>query len=382
MPLENILKDNVTSAQELLDHILLEDEQLQNLEKISKRFPLSIPPYYLSLIDPTDPDDPIRKMCVPDLKEADPGGSFDTSGEASNTVQIGVQHKYRQTALVLCTNACAMYCRHCFRKRMVGREEKQTRQKCDDVLAYIREHTEINNVLLSGGDALLTPTAKLKKYLEGLSSIEHLDAIRICTRTPVVLPMRIYEDRDLLGALQRHGRQKRLYLVTQFNHPREMTSEAQRAVDALAQCGVMVRNQTVLLKGVNDDANTLGELLRTLVRSGVVPYYMFQCRPVTGVKNHFQVPIARAYEIVEEAKSMQNGLGKSLRYVLSHESGKIEILGRLASGPWLFKYHQAKDEADQGRLFSVNLRPEQCWLNDEDVRQAGQSGAAPEQCAV
>ena len=262
-----------------------------------------------------------------------------------------------------------MYCRHCFRKRLVGREDRETRPRRDKILAYIRKHHEISNVLLSGGDALLNPTPVLHEYLEELSGMEHLDAIRICSRTPVVLPMRIYMDQKLLDLFKEYGAQKRLYLVTQFNHPRELSPQAQRALDALQECGVMVRNQTVLLHGVNDHGPTLGKLLKELVRRGVVPYYVFQCRPVTGVKNNFQVPIAHAYSIVEEAKQMQNGLGKAFRYVLSHETGKIEILGPVENRRWLFKYHQAKTREDQGRLFSVTLRPGQCWLGGKDVRE-------------
>ena len=199
--------------------------------------------------------------------------------------------------------------------------------------------------------------------------MEHLDVVRICSRTPVVLPMRIYMDQKLLDLFKEYGAQKHLCLVTQFNHPRELSPQAQRALDALQECGVMVRNQTVLLHGVNDHGPTLGKLLKELVRRGVVPYYVFQCRPVTGVKNNFQVPISQAYAIVEEAKQMQNGLGKTFRYVLSHETGKIEILGPVGNGRWLFKYHQAKTQEDQGRLFSVTLRPGQRWLGGKDVRE-------------
>ena len=369
MPWQNMLNENMTTAEQLQKHIFFCEEHLEQLQRISKRFPFSIPPYYLSLIDPSDPHDPIRKMCVPALDELDPGGRLDTSGEASNTVLTGLQHKYRQTALVLSTNACAMYCRHCFRKRLVGREDRETCPRRDKILAYIRKHHEISNVLLSGGDALLNPTPVLHEYLEELSGMEHLDAIRICSRTPVVLPMRIYMDQKLLDLFKAYGAQKRLYLVTQFNHPRELSPQAQRALDALQECGVMVRNQTVLLHGVNDHGPTLGKLLKELVRRGVVPYYVFQCRPVTGVKNNFQVPIAHAYSIVEEAKQMQNGLCKAFRYVLSHETGKIEILGPVENRRWLFKYHQAKTREDQGRLFSVTLRPGQCWLGGKDVRE-------------
>ncbi|HIU18327.1 MAG TPA: KamA family radical SAM protein [Candidatus Avidesulfovibrio excrementigallinarum] len=370
MVLQRLLKDNVTTVHGLQKYLKFDAGEIVRLEALAARFPLSIPPYYLSLIDPSDPEDPIRRMSVPDLSEEDPDGSFDTSGEACNTVEDGVQHKYGTTALVLSTHACAMYCRHCFRKRLVGLENQETGQRVDKVIDYVREHPEINNVLLSGGDALLNPTRRLKAFLEGLCAIDHLDAVRICTRTPVVLPMRIYEDAELLDLLRTCSRTKRLYMVTQFNHPRELTEQALRAVKEIEACGVTLRNQTVLLRGVNDDAEILGLLLKRLVHAGVLPYYVFQCRPVTGVKNRFQVPFAQGYDIVKRAKSMQSGLGKGFRYVLSHETGKIEILGPSpASSAWLFKYHQAKDAADDGRLFMTELEPGQCWLTSANVRR-------------
>ena len=370
MVLQRLLKDNVTTVQGLQKYLQLDAEHITRLEALVARFPFSIPPYYLSLVDPSDPEDPIRRMSVPDLSEEDPDGSFDTSGEAHNTVEEGVQHKYGTTALVLSTHACAMYCRHCFRKRLVGLEGQETGQRVDKVVTYVREHPEINNVLLSGGDALLNTTQRLRAFLEGLCAIDHLDAVRICTRTPVVLPMRIYEDTELLALLKACSQKKRLYLITQFNHPRELTPQALHAVKELESCGITLRNQTVLLRGVNDNAETLGLLLRKLVHVGVLPYYVFQCRPVTGVKNRFQVPFAQGYDIVRRAKSMQSGLGKGFRYVLSHETGKIEILGPSPiQSKWLFKYHQAKSAEDDGRLFMTELAPGQCWLTDDNVRR-------------
>ena len=370
MVLQRLLKENVTTVQGLQKYLQLDDKHINRLEALVARFPFSIPPYYLSLVDPSDPEDPIRRMSVPDVSEEDPDGSFDTSGEAHNTVGDGVQHKYGTTALVLSTHACAMYCRHCFRKRLVGLEGQETGQRVDKAVTYVREHPEINNVLLSGGDALLNPTQRLRAFLEGLCSITHLDAIRICTRIPVVLPMRIYDDAELLDLLKSSSQKKRLYLITQFNHPRELTPQALQAVSVLEACGITLRNQTVLLRGVNDNAETLGLLLKRLVQAGVLPYYVFQCRPVNGVKNRFQVSFAHGYDIVKQAKRMQSGLGKGFRYVLSHETGKIEILGPSpVQSKWLFKYHQAKSADDDGRLFMTELEPGQCWLTGENVRR-------------
>ena len=153
-------------------------------------------------------------------------------------------------------------------------------------------------------------------------------------------------------------------MVTQFNHPNEITHEARKAIKALLDSGIVVKNQTVLLKGVNDNSQTLGLLLKDLTRCGVIPYYIFQCRPVSGVKNQFQLPLKQGYEIVEAAKHLQNGQGKCIRYAMSHVTGKIEILGPMPDGQMLFKYHQAKYDRDKGRIFTKDLAPGQAWLDD------------------
>ena len=363
------LSKGIRTAEQLAEYMGWDQEKLEACRQIAERYPMMITPYYLSLVTKDDPDDPIARMCIPSADEFVPGGSFDTSGEASNTKLEGLQHKYKRTVLLLSTNQCAMYCRHCFRKRLVGLSNEELNKRVDEVVEYVGSHPEINNVLISGGDSLLNPNHIIERYLRELSAIDHLDFIRFGSRLPVTLPERIYGDGELLDMLDEYSDIKTIYVVTQFNHPRELSPQAQRALDALQECGVMVRNQTVLLHGVNDHGPTLGKLLKELVRRGVVPYYVFQCRPVTGVKNNFQVPISQAYAIVEEAKQMQNGLGKTFRYVLSHETGKIEILGPVGNGRWLFKYHQAKTQEDQGRLFSVTLRPGQRWLGGKDVRE-------------
>lgn len=357
------LKDNITTAEELQKLLHLNEADTLKLQQILERFPVSITHYYLSLIHWEDENDPIRKMCIPSIRETDLDGSFDTSGEASNTVVEGLQHKYGPTALVLSTNRCAMYCRHCFRKRMVGLSDKEIAAKYfDKIIDYISSNEEISNVLISGGDSFLNSNDLIKRYLEGLTKIEHLDFIRFGTRIPVVLPARITQDQELQDILNHYNKIKQIYIITHFNHPNEITEQSKAAIQALLNIGIPVRNQAVLLKGINDTPETLGTLLKQLTAIGVLPYYVFQCRPVTGVKNQFQVPFLRAAQIMEQAKQMQNGLGKNFRYVLSHETGKIEVLGTLPNGEMLFKYHQAKYKKDSGRMFSVKLDDNQCWL--------------------
>lgn len=352
------------SAQDIACFLGLGEGEVRALEALLDQFPMRIPEYYFSLIDPGDPNDPIKKMCIPTNVELDPDGSFDTSGEGDNTVLPGLQHKYRQTALILSTNRCAMYCRHCFRKRLVGLTTEEVAEHLGEIAAYIRENTDINNVLVSGGDAFLNDNQTLERYLKALTPIPHLDYIRFGTRTPVVSPDRIYADEELLALLRQYGADKQLMVVTQFNHPRELTGEARRAVRCLTEAGVAVRNQAVLLQGVNDDPETLGTLLRALTAFGVFPYYVFQCRPVTGVKNNFQVPIRRGLQIIEGAKAYQSGLGKAFRYCLSHPTGKIEVIGELSPGQVLFKYHEAKYPEDNGRMFTMDIGEDQTWLYD------------------
>lgn len=357
-----LLREGIDDIRDLRGRFSFTDEELATLNTIQKQFPMFVTDYYLSLIEDSDPEDPIRKMCIPQAAELERSGTFDTSGEQINTVMPGLQHKYRQTALILSTNRCAMYCRHCFRKRLVGSSEDEIARHLDDMARYIDTHTEISNVLISGGDAFMNSTDTIAAYLEKLTPIYHLDYIRFGTRTPVVLPQRITTDPELIDVLRRYCRLKQLFVITQYNHPGEITAESEESVRRLKDAGLIVRNQTVLLRGINDRPEVLGMLQKELTSIGVLPYYVFQCRPVTGVKGQFQVPLKRGYRIVEAAKNMQNGQGKSFRFVLSHETGKIEVLGEGADGAMLFKYHQAKYAADSNRIFSRVLTDTDTWL--------------------
>lgn len=359
---KDLLAKSIRNVADLRSAIGLPEKDISQLEKIVEKYPLCVNPYYLSLINRDDPHDPIRKMCIPDVYEFSEGGQEDTSGEADNTVIQGVQHKYRQTALILSTNQCAMYCRHCFRKRMVGASSEEIARQLPVMADYVRSHREINNVLISGGDAFLNSNETIEKYLQHFTAIPTLDFIRFGTRIPVVLPQRITQDDKLLRLLEVYGLKKQIIIVTQFNHPRELTPEAVQALRDLREVGCLIRNQTVLLKGINDDADIMAQLMNRLVACGVIPYYIFQCRPVAGVQNQFQVPFLRGIEIVENAKKQMNGQAKSVRYAMSHPTGKIEILGKLDHSKMLFKYHQAKYDQDHGRVFTQTVEEDQCWL--------------------
>ena len=333
------------------------------MEQVVKLHPMLITKYYLSLINRRDPHDPIRKMIVPSPEEINLEGVYDTSGEARNTKLPGLQHKYRQTALILSTNRCAAYCRFCFRKRLVGLPSTEILRLFNNAAEYIKKHHEINNVLISGGDPFILPTRVLSKFLEKLSPIKHLDFIRFGTRTPVAFPRRILRDPSLPKLLKKYSKKnRRMYVVTHFNHPREITPMSIAAVDTLLKSGVIVNNQTVLMKGVNDSPKVLAELLSRLVGIGVNPYYVFQCRPVRRVKHHFQVPFVRAVPIVEGARRLLNGHSKRFKYCMSHRTGKIEIIG-IVGKHLLLKYHQAKNPRDLNRIFTRRLAPQAGWLD-------------------
>jgi KamA family protein len=373
MEWQSELLHNVKSLDEFVSLGRLSDAEAEGLREVVARHPMSVTRYYLSLIDWDDPTDPIRKMAVPSRGELSPLGLYDTSGERENTKLPGLQHKYPSTALILTTNRCATYCRFCFRKRLVGLSSTEIVSRLSDAVEYVRDHPEISNVLLSGGDPLVLPTCSIARMLEMLSSVDHLSFVRIGSRIPAVFPDRIIEDDGLLELLRRHSLTgRRLYVVTHFNHPREITARSVAALSALLAAGVVVNNQTVLLKGVNDDPGVLATLLRRLVSVGVNPYYVFQCRPVTRVKAVFQVPLVRGHAVVEAARARLSGHGRRFKYVMSHRTGKIEIAGIVDGGIYL-RYHEAKRAEDAGRLFRRRLLPGAGWLDDLEPPRRGDS---------
>jgi KamA family protein len=364
------LDQSYRSVEDIGKVIRLSEAEKTKMAEIIKKYPMCVTPYYFSLIYADEKDGPIFRMAIPDVNEFSEGGEPDTSGEYQNTVITGMQHKYKQTALILSTDRCAMYCRHCFRKRMVGGDGNEVAKFLPAMAEYIKSHKEINNVLISGGDAFMNENAIIEKYLKYLVPLKNLDFIRFGTRMPVVLPQRITDDHELLSILEKYGKQKKIYIITQFNHPRELTPEAIGAIKALHEAGCSIRNQTVLLRGVNDNPDTLALLFNELTMQAVHPYYLFQCRPAKGVKNQFQLPLKKGVKIVDEAKSKMNGQAKAFRYCMSQKTGKIEILGLYPGQDlMLFKYHQAKHDRDASRIFAQRVADDQGWLDEID--QAG-----------
>ncbi len=358
------LKNNICTVEQLKQYLDLTRKQEKQLKKVIEKHPMSITRYYMSLIDKNDPNDPIKKMVFPSIAELDLSGSYDPSGEMEITKMPGLQHKYATTALILSTNRCAAYCRYCFRKRLVGLPTEEIINKFDEAIKYINEHTEINNVLLSGGDSFILPTTVIERLLHKLSNIRRLSFIRFGTKVPVIFPDRILQDRKLLSILKKYSLpDRRIFINTQFNHPREITKKSTRAIAKLIHSGMIVNNQTVMLKGINDEPETLTELQNKLVSIGANPYYLFQCRPVKRVKHHFQVPFYKGCRVVEEAKKKLNGHSKRFRFVMSHRTGKIEILGIMDNDIY-FKYHEARNPKNLGKIFKKRLNKTAGWLDD------------------
>ena len=343
----------------------LSQQEKDQLKKVADKFAFQVNDYYLSLIDWSDPDDPIRRIVIPSLEELDDWGVLDPSNEKAYTVLPGLEHKYHSVAVFLVTYKCDGLCRYCFRKRLFIESEREYLQDWQAAYQYVREHPEVTNVLLTGGDALMLSTEKLDEALATLRKIDHVQIIRLGTRVPSYNPYRIVNDPDLLKTIEEHStKRKRIYVMTHFVHPRELTDVAIEAVDLLQKAGAKLANQTPLIRGVNDDPQVLADLLKNLSFIGAIPYYIFQCRPASGNKT-YTVPIEAGYEIVAQAKSLVSGLAKRARYTMSHATGKIEILGKTKDRVY-FRYHRAFRDEDSGRFMVFKSNPEACWFDDYD----------------
>lgn len=349
-------------------------EQRAALARVSERYAFRVNDYYLGLIDWSDPHDPIRKIVIPDEGELEEGGALDASMEAANTPQRGVQHKYPHTVLLLCNEVCGAYCRYCFRKRLFMDDNDEVSIDVSEGLRYIAEHKEVTNVLLTGGDPLLMSTRRLTQIIGGLRAIEHVRIIRIGSKMPAFDPWRILRDEPLQALFREHSTPAgRIYLMAHFDHPRELTPVALEGLACAQACGLAVVNQCPILRGVNDDPEVLAELFRVLNFVGVAPYYLFQGRPTEG-NRAFDLPLVRSYEVFEGAKARVSGLGKRARLVMSHASGKIEVVGVDARHIYL-RYHRAKDPRDEGRFMVFERDDSACWL--DELRPVAGLGSSP-----
>ncbi len=279
-----------------------------------------VTPYYAGLIRPDDPADPILRQVLP-LPEEDcpgPSASLDPLAEETHSPVKGVVHRYPDRALLLVTGFCPTLCRFCLRRRACSPDPAEPGFDLEAALGYLRSRGEIREVILSGGDPLLLSDSRLEEILEGVHRVPHVRMIRIGSRSPATLPMRI--DDDLAALL---GRFRPLWLITHFNHPREVTGEAGAALRRLQNGGVVVNNQSVLLRGVNDAADLLIDLSERLLEEGVRPYYLHQVDPVKGA-DHFRVPLEEGIRIVKAMFGRVSGLGIP-RYTLDLPGGKGKV---------------------------------------------------------
>lgn len=280
-------------------------EERSELERTVERFPLCVTPYYLSLIDPEDfRNDPVFMQCFPSVRELEVE-DYDLTDPLAEDVDMTapcITHRYPDRVLFLVSNICAMYCRHCTRKRKVGDlDSVPARKEVEAGLGYIRDHPEVRDVLLSGGDPLMLPDETLDWILTELDAIEHVEVVRIGTRVPVVLPYRVTP--DLAQMLARHHP---LWINTHFNHPKEFTPSSEAALGRLADAGIPLGNQTVLLANVNDCPRLQRALAHKLVRNRVRPYYLYQCDLSEGL-SHFRTSVAKGIEIIENLVGHTSG---------------------------------------------------------------------------
>lgn len=341
----------------------MSNRQRDSLEEVGSAFAFRASDYYLNLVDWNDPCDPIRQLIIPRPEELHGAGSLDPSNEAANTIALGVQHKYPDTVLLLCTTVCGGFCRYCFRKRLFMDGTHETSLDLAPAITYIKAHPEISNVLLTGGDPMMLSTARLTAILKLLREIPHIKIIRIGTKIPAFNPYRILDDQELLDTLSRFSTaHQRIYAMTHFDHPRELTDPAIECVDRLIRAGVICANQCPLIRGVNDDATVLSDLYRKLSWIGCTPYYLFQMRPTVG-NELYAVPIVRGWEIWREALRFGSGLARRARFVMSHETGKIEISGVDAQNIYL-RYQRAKNPAMRGVFMVYKRNDAAAWLDD------------------
>lgn len=297
------VKNRIETVDELKKYIKLTAEEEEGIRESLKTLRMAITPYYLTLIDPENPHCPIRKQAIPTVEELkrSPADLEDPLHEDSDSPVPGLTHRYPDRVLFLITDMCSMYCRHCTRRRFAGQHDCATPEKqIDDCIDYIARTPQVRDVLLSGGDALLVSDEKLEYIISRLRAIPHVEIIRIGSRTPVVLPQRITP--ELVNMLKKYHP---IWLNTHFNHPNEVTPESKQACARLADAGIPLGNQSVLLRGVNDCTHIMKKLVHELVKMRVRPYY-YICDLSLGI-GHFRTPVSKGIEIIENLRGHTSG---------------------------------------------------------------------------
>jgi len=362
------LRNRVTTLEELAQLLPIPENELPIRREILRGFRMGISPYYLSLIDADDPDDPIMRQAVPlydefiyrNVGEADP------LHEEELSPVPGITHRYPDRVLMVISNSCAMYCRHCTRKRLMA-EDAIPDLEIDQMVDYIARTPAIRDVIVSGGDPLTCASERLESILQKLRAIPHVEVIRIGSRVPVTMPMRV--DDELCAMLAKYHPP---WINVHFNHPRECTPEAARACDRLLRAGIPLNNQSVLLRGVNDNVETMRELVHCLMRMRVRPYYLFQCDPIRGAE-HLRTPVARGIEIMEKLRGHTSGLAVPT-YVIDAPGGG----GKIPVGPkYLVSYDVKVGKAVlknfQGKTYEYHDPPPAGQLVFSDAHPSGRA---------
>ncbi len=321
---DNTKGQTIRTLANLEKHLQLTDEERSFCE-LEGVLPIAIPPYFLSLIDKDDPNDPLRIQVVPTIREGRHSKEehSDPLAELDYSVTGRLIHRYPSRVAFLVTDICAMYCRHCFRRRFTGTfQGPASKSEIEEAAAYLHNHREVKEILLTGGDMMTLSDAKIKELITIFREAREDLVIRLCTRMPAANPSRITQE---LVAMIKQFNSAPFFLMTQFNHPRELTKEAIAAVGMFVDAGIPAMNQSVLLKGVNDDADTLEELCNKLIYARIKPYYLFQGDLVEGT-SHFRVPLEKGLALEKELRKRLSGLAMPLYAVdLPQGGGKVPL---------------------------------------------------------
>ena len=298
------VKNRIETLEQLKKYVNLSAEEEEGVKQTLKTLRMAITPYYLSLINPDDPCDPIRRQCIPTGAETHQAAAdlLDPLHEDEDSPTPGLTHRYPDRVLLLITDMCSMYCRHCTRRRFAGQTDNECGlDRIEKALEYIRNTPTVRDVLLSGGDALMVSDKRLEYIISELRKIPHVEIVRLGTRTPVVCPQRITP--ELCDMLKKYHP---IWINTHFNHPNEVTPESSRACEMLANAGIPLGNQSVLLRGVNDCVHVMKKLVHEIVKIRVRPYYIYQCDLSMGLE-HFRTPVSKGIEIIEGLRGHTSG---------------------------------------------------------------------------
>ncbi len=348
-----------TKVEDLAKVLDLSEEEKLQIGQVGEKYRWAVSPYYVSLMDPSAPEDPIRKQGLPSIAELeDTFGEDDPMGEEFTSPAPNITRRYPDRLIIKVTNQCGMYCRHCQRRRNIGEIDKPTpREELEKALEYVRQHEEIRDVLLTGGDAFMMSDDHLDWILGELDAIPHVEIKRLGSRTPVTLPQRITQ--NLCNVLSKHHP---VYVNTHFNHPKEVTEDAAKACDMLTRAGIPLGNQAVLLNGINNDKYVMKKLNHELLKIRVRPYYIFHAKPVSGT-THFNTRIEDGLEIMEHLRGYTSGLAIPT-YIINapHGYGKTPMLPE-------YLVSQGKDKVKirtwEGRMMDYpNMDPKK--LNRDD----------------